>query len=416
MAVKRGALTADPIADRIGALLRSHPRWRLIGDQVAIPCVFMRGGTSRGAILRADDVPGDPRLRERVIAAIYGSPDARQIDGIGGADPLTSKVAIVGPATHPDADVDFTFGQVRIDEPIVDFDGNCGNMSAAIGPFAVDEGMVDAVEPVTRVRIHLTNTGQRLLSEVPVRHGRALVEGDAEVPGVPGRGAPVLLDLGDTAGTLGGGVLPTGAATDRLALGDGSVVTATIVDAGNATVFVSAADVPIGFGASALTLSTETLSRLAAIRGAAAVRLGLVTSPEDAAGRTPAVPKMYWVGPPTAYVAAGGRTVRPGEMSLAAAGLSMGHPHQAYATTVAVATAVAAMVPGSVVHGACDPHAVASGTIRIGHPSGVMAVAARARVGADGVPVLTRVAIQRTARRIMDGHVYVPLRTFDAAP
>ena len=393
----------------LAELLRVHPRWRVVGDQVAIPCVFMRGGTSRGALLRGDDVPRDPGLRERVIAAIYGSPDRRQIDGIGGADPLTSKVAIVGPSTRLDADVDFTFGQVRITEPKVDFDGNCGNMSAAVGPFAIDEGMIAAVEPVTRVRIYLTNTDQLIQSDVPVRAGRSLVEGEAEIPGVPGHGAPILLDLGDTGGTLGRGVLPTGTPSDTLALADGRRVLVTIVDAGNPVVFVNASDAGTGFGRALLSLAPAAFARLEAIRGAAAVRVGLADRPEEAKDVTPAVPKIYWVGPAADYETADGRTIARGQMSFAAAGLSMGKPHQAYAVTAGVATAVAAMLPGSLVHAVCDAKAVETGLIRIGHPSGVMGVEARVRVGADGVPVISRVAVERTARRIMDGSVYVPL-------
>lgn len=395
----------------VDELLSAHRTWRIVGDQVRIPCVFMRGGTSRGAFLRADDVPSDPELRQRLIAAIYGSPDPRQIDGLGGADPLTSKVAIVGPSTRPDADVDFTFGQVRINEPHVDFDGNCGNMSAGVGPFAIDEGIVPAVEPITRVRIHLLNTAQILVEDVPVRDGRALVEGDAEVPGVPGRGAPISIDLGDTGGTLGRGVLPTGTPAETLTLSDGSRVRATLIDAGNPVVLVDAAAVGARFGRDSGAPTAELLERLEAIRGAAAVRFGLIERSEDARSRTPAVPKVYWVGPATKYTTAEGRIVRTSEMSFAAAGLSMGKPHKAYAVTAAVATAVAALVPGSLAHAVCDPASASTGTVRIGHPSGVMVIEAKVRVGADSVPVISRLAVQRTARRIMDGFVYVPRST-----
>ncbi|MGH2490712.1 MAG: PrpF domain-containing protein, partial [Candidatus Limnocylindria bacterium] len=147
------------------------PAARVVGDQLAIRGVFMRGGTSRGAFLRAEDLPPDPRTRDRVILAIYGSPDARQIDGLGGGEPLTSKVAIVGAPTMPGADVDYLFGQVRISEPVVDYRGNCGNMLAAIGPFAIDEGLVPASELVTRVRIHQVNTRTLVVAEVPTRDG-----------------------------------------------------------------------------------------------------------------------------------------------------------------------------------------------------------------------------------------------------
>ena len=190
------------------------PGARRRGDQVGIRCVFMRGGTSRGAFLHAADLPDDLAIREKLLLGMYGSPDIRQIDGLGGAHPLTSKVAIVGRSSRPDADVDFTFGQVCIDAPRVEFAGNCGNMAAAVGPFAIDAGLVTASEPVTCVRIHLTNTHTLLRVEVPVCHGLACVEGDAEVSGVPGTGARLLLDFGDVGGTLGKGLLPTGRTRD----------------------------------------------------------------------------------------------------------------------------------------------------------------------------------------------------------
>ena len=239
-------MTVAALRDRVADL---WPAARPIGDQLAIRGVFMRGGTSRGAFLRAEDLPPDPVMRDRAILALYGSPDARQIDGLGGADPLTSKIAIVGPPTLPGADVDYLFGQVRIAEPVVDYRGNCGNMLAAIGPFAIDEGLVPATEPTTRVRIHQVNTRTLVVADVPTRDGRALVEGLGKVPGVPGSGASIRLDFAASADTLGRGLLPTGNAQDDLTDGD-RTYRASIVDAGNPTVFLRAAD---------LGLDTETL-------------------------------------------------------------------------------------------------------------------------------------------------------------
>ena len=250
------------------------PGARRRGDQVGIRCVFMRGGTSRGAFLHAADLPEDLAIREKLLLGMYGSPDIRQIDGLGGAHPLTSKVAIVGRSSRPDADVDFTFGQVCIDAPHVEFVGNCGNMAAAVGPFAIDAGLVTASEPVTCVRIHLTNTHTLLRVEVPVCHGLACVEGDAEVSGVPGTGARLLLDLGDVGGTLGKGLLPTGRTRDVLQTA-GRTFEVSIVDAGNPIVFVRAA----AFGLQGTELPSAftpgVLAQMQAVRDAAAHTLGL---------------------------------------------------------------------------------------------------------------------------------------------
>jgi hypothetical protein len=381
------------------------------GDQIGIRCVFMRGGTSRGAFFHAADLPADPVLRERIILAVYGSPDVRQIDGLGGADPLTSKVAIVGPSAQPNADVEFTFGQVRIDEAVVDFTGNCGNMSSGIAPFAIDEGLVEAVEPETTVRIYLTNTDSVIIARVRVRGGLALVEGDAEVPGVPGTGASIMMDFGDGASVLGRGLLPTGSPREILAL-PSDAVEVSIVDAGNPVVFVRA-DVA-GLTGTELPddLAEPILRRLEEIRGAGAVRLGLAPSSEEAAAVTPAIPKLYVVAPPAAYTDLRGRRIEASEIDLLGRGLSMQRPHRAYAGTVAVCTAAAAGIGGTVVDELLGGQAPER-PLRIGHPGGVMLVEGRVEAR-EGGPVMTRAAIERTARRIMDGTVYVPASTVHA--
>jgi 2-methylaconitate cis-trans-isomerase PrpF len=376
------------------------------GDQIGIPCVFMRGGTSRGAVLHAADLPADLELRKRLILGIYGSPDIRQIDGLGGADPLTSKVAIVAPSDRDDADVEFTFGQVRINEAEVDFTGNCGNISSSIGPFAVDEGLVAAVEPETLVRIYLVNTGGVITSRVPVRNGVALADGDAEVPGVPGRGAPIILDFGEGSSVLGRGLLPTGKAREELQTADGPVEV-SIVDAGNPTVFVH----PRNFGLSGTELpdqlTPEILARAERVRAAGAERLGLVDSAADATRVTPAVPKLYMVSEPTDYADVGRRQISASEIDITGRGLSMQVPHRAYAGTVAICTAAAALVPGSVVADVVRRAEGSRRRLRIGHPSGVMGVEAEVVEGPDGKPMVTVAAIERTARRIMEGTVYV---------
>ena len=375
------------------------------GDQVGFRCVFMRGGSSRGAFFHADDLPADPTLRERVILAVYGSPDVRQIDGLGGADPLTSKVAIIARSDRPDADVEFTFGQVRITEAVVDFTGNCGNMSAGIAPFAIDEGLVEAVEPETKVRIYLSNTDSVITARVNVRDGLALVEGDAEIPGVPGTGSSIMIDFGEGSSVLGRGLLPTGTPLETLATPAGDVQV-SIVDAGNPVVFVRPEVVGLKGTELPDDLTEEVLGRLEDIRAAGAVRLGLVDEPQRAAMVTPTIPKLYMVSSPAAYTDLRGRAVASSEIDLTGRGLSMQRPHRAYAGTVGVCTAAAAGTPGTLVADVVGDRAEGR-PLRIGHPGGVMLVEGTVDIGPDG-PALTSAAIERTARRIMNGTVYVP--------
>jgi len=381
-------------------------RWR--GDQLAVRCVFMRAGTSRGAFLHSADLPEDPVLREKVILGIYGSPDLRQIDGLGGATSLTSKVAIIGPSTHPDADVDYTFGQVLIDEPRVDFRGNCGNISAGIAPFAIDEGLVRPNGDQARVRVHMTNTGKLLVAELGVQDGIVPVTGEAEIAGVPGTGAPIMLDWGAVGGTLGRGLLPTGVPRETLdtALGP---VTASIVDAGNVACFISPD--AVGIAAAELpgiVMDRTLLDRIETVRGAAAQKLGFVKTWQESAQGSPNLPKLYMVLPPQGYRASTGRMVAAGDIDITGRGMSIGFPHQAYAATISVCTLAASLIPGTLVHEVARPVEGDSRRLRIGHPAGIMVLEGRVRLE-GGAPVLDRAAVLRTARRIMDGTVYVPL-------
>lgn len=368
----------------------------------------MRGGTSRGAFLRGEDLPRDPELRDRVILAIYGSPDPRQIDGLGGATPLTSKVAVVSRSERPDADVDYLFGQVRIDEPIIDYTGNCGNMLAAVGPFAVDEGFVSPSEPLTEVRIYCVNTRQIVVADVPVLSSKAQTAGMSTIAGVPGTGAGIMLDFADGGATLGRGLLPTGRACEEIAISGGRSYLTSIVDAGNATVFVRARDLDLDPSTLlADSLDPEVLDILAAIRGVAAERLGLVKEAVLAARETPAVPKIYMVHEPADFVDRSGRFVSALDVTLVARGLSMGRPHTAYALTVAICTAVASGIPETVV--ATEARIAPDAEfVRIGHPSGVTPVEVELDVTEADRPRIVRARIERTARRLMAGVAYVP--------
>ena len=383
--------------------------------QRRIPAVLMRGGTSKGLFFHEKDLPPDPRRRDRAILAAYGSPDPykRQIDGVGGALSVTSKVAVIGPSPAPDYDVVYHFGQVSIDRPIVDVKGNCGNISSAVGPFAVDEGLVTAVEPVTRVRIHQKNTNKLIVAEVPVKDGKFNEEGDYAIDGVPGTGSRILLRFVDPAGAVTGKLFPTGNRRDRFDIPGRGAVEVTCIDAANPFVFVPAAALGLsGTETEELERRAEIKSMLEAIRCRAAVRLGITASEEEATRRSQAVPKVAVVAAPATYAALNGRMVEAREVDLLARMMSMGTLHRSYAVSGAVATAGAAMIPGTVVGELVREEARGRDLLRIGHPGGVIDVGAVIEPRA-GEHIYREAVLERTARRLMEGHVLVPGRCFD---
>jgi 2-methylaconitate cis-trans-isomerase PrpF len=394
--------------------------------QKRIPAVLMRGGTSKGLFFHARDLPADPAIRDRVILAAYGSPDPyrRQIDGVGGALSVTSKVAIIGPSASAAYDVVYHFGQVSIDRPIVDYKGNCGNMSAAVGPFAVDEGLVPAVAPVTRVRIHQKNTDKLIVAEVPVRDGRFDADGGYTIDGVPGTGSRILLRFVDPAGAVTGRLFPTGRRRDRFDIAGLGAVEVSCVDAANPFVFVRAETLGLkGTETEAIDRSAETKSMLEAIRCRAAVELGIAATEEEATRRSQAVPKVAMVAAPQSYPALSGRAVAAREADLLARMMSMGTLHRTYAVSGAVATAGAAMVPGTVVYDLVAENARARDRLRIGHPGGIIEVGAVIETRSDAC-LYKEAVLGRTSRRLMEGGVLVPERCFgqdeesrqDAAP
>ncbi len=265
-------------------------------------CAIVRGGTSKGVFILKHDLPSDPVKRDKVICAVYGSPDVRQIDGLGGADVLTSKLAIISPSTRKDADVDYTFGQVSMDAEFVDYGGNCGNISSAVGGFAIDEGLVTPKEPVTTVRIHLTNSNNILVAEVPVKNGRAQVEGDFAIDGCPGTGAKITLDWSDTVGCITGKLLPTGNTKDCITI-DGKGYPVSIVDAANPLVFIHARSLGLKGTESPSQIEADKglMALIEKIRGTACVMIGLVNKPEEAATKTPYQPFFAIVSEPADY-------------------------------------------------------------------------------------------------------------------
>lgn len=367
-------------------------------EQVRIPFALLRGGTSKAVFLRGDSLPEDPEARDHAILALFGSPDPRQIDGLGGADLLTSKLAIIDAPSRPDADLDYTFAQVSISEPVVDYDINCGNISAAVGAYAVDEGLVDAVAPLTTVRIHNTNTGRILVAGVPLSAGKAAIDGDYVVHGVPGTGAPISLDFSQTAGGITGALLPTGHETDVLDTPLGPV-SVTILDLANLTVFFAAAAAGLAGTEGPKAVSEAQFAAVAAIKEAAAKLLGMAAD-----GLTP-VPAF--VSAPAAYtVFSTGREVAAVDVDLVARVVG-GRPavlHKAYPGTLAATTGVAACIPGTVVHAVTTQ--LREGEIRIGHTSGVMPVRARVHRSGDTWAV-DEATYHRTARRLAEGAAFI---------
>jgi len=383
-----------------------HPEMEMIR------CSIIRGGTSKGIYIMKNQLPRDPEKRDAVIRAIYGSPDLRQIDGLGGADVLTSKLAIISPSSREDADVDYTFGQVSFETAFVDYRGNCGNISSAVGPFAIDEGLVEAKEPITTVRIHLTNSNNILVAEVPVKGGKAAVEGELSIDGVPGTGAKITLDWADTQGAVTGKLLPTGNPQDIIQIGS-KKYSVSIVDAANPLVFIKADDL----GMSGIETPAEIeqnkslMETIEQIRGRAAEMIGMVDHWELAATKSPYIPFFAIISPSRDYRTFDGKEVKCDDIDFVSRLLFMLRMHKTYPGTGTVCTGAAARIPGSIVWEVMKEEAKSRIKINIGHPAGIIPVESEAEI-INGEVKLKRAAIYRTARRIMDGYVYVKKSVF----
>jgi methylitaconate Delta-isomerase len=371
---------------------------------VRIKCAVLRGGTSRAVILRREDVMAAGMPEDELLMCLLGSGDPREIDGLGGADQLTSKAAIVGRSERADDDVEYTFVQVLIDERGVDYSTMCGNISAAVGVFAVEEGLVPVVQPETLVRVHNTNTDARFTVRVPVHGGRVAVDGDFAIAGVPGTGAELRMDFSGTVGATTGALLPTAQVQDELFVPElGSTVPVSIVDVAKPVVFFAADAIGFDVRTSPSDVSAAVLDRFVAVQRAAATRINL---PIESG-----LPRPAAVAPPTDYRhCLTGALVAASEMTLAARWIGHLQPplriRKAYAASGAFCTAVAASMPGTVPFGLRSGGACAltpaGETVRIGHPSGIFPVHVRL---ADGL--VAEVSLSRTARRIADGIAYV---------
>ncbi|WP_027583867.1 PrpF domain-containing protein [Bradyrhizobium sp. Ai1a-2] len=381
-------------------------------DQIAIRCTILRGGTSKGVYLLEQDIPPAGAQRDRLLKRIMGTPDILQIDGLGGSRLITSKMAIIKRSARPDADVDYTYAQVVLERDLIVYSSNCGNISSGVGPFAIDAGLVPLSEPVTRVRIHNTNTGKILIADVPVAGGRAKVTGDFAIDGVPGTGAEIRMDYTATIGAKTGKIQPTGQVTDVIELESDRRIEVTICDVANPAVFVRSGD--IGLDGSelpeAFASDPALVDQLREIRGKAAQKIGFCRDWRAVDQQSPALPLVILVAEPAAYrTMRGGHTVNPDDIDLRARMVWYNRCHESMAGTGSMCIAAASRIPGSIVNRTIGPIAAQTDELRIGHPMGVMKV----NVQASPANVPSGVAFKalgfsRTARRIMDGFVYVP--------
>lgn len=379
------------------------------GGQWRFPAVFMRGGTSKGLFFRGGVLPDDPAERDRVLIRALGAGDpyGTQIDGLGGATSSTSKAVIVSRSGRPGFDVDYLFAQVSVASPTVDWAASCGNLAAAVGPFALQQGLADADGELTRVRIWQQNTAKEIVAHVPTPDGVVQSDGDFLIDGVAYPAAPIRLDFIDPGGAITGRLLPTGRPADELSVPGIGTVPATMIDASNPCVFVPAE--ALGFDGTELPGQVNgdraALDRLEAVRSEAAVLMGLAANAGEASASSPANPKVALVSPPKAYTASSGRTVGQTDIDIVVRMLSMGRLHHAVPGTGGIALAVAVLIPGTTPSQAAAGHE--GDVVRIGHSSGVLPVAADVGRPA-GQWAVTRATVWRSARRLMEGTVLVP--------
>ena len=375
--------------------------------QIKLPAVFMRGGTSNAIVFRAEDLPRDRALWDEIFLAAIGSPDpyGRQLDGMGGGISSLSKVCVVGPPTRPDADIDYTFAQVQVKEAKVDYSGNCGNMSSAMGPYAVDEGIVKASGREALVRVHNTNTSKVIHARFALEDGVSAVDGDLAIPGVSGTGSPVRLEFRDPGGATTGKLLPTGNIVDVLDVPGVGRIRASMVDAANACVFINAAD--LGLSGTempeVLDNAQEVLRKLGAIRTAASIAMGIAKDAEEAA-RKRVVPFVGFVSGPQAAKLLTGEEIAADSIDVTGRMLSNGQPHRALPLTASLCMAVAARLEGSVVFDATRPTDNPESELRIAMPSGILTVAATVKQ-VNGQWHAEQGAFYRTQRRMFEGYV-----------
>lgn len=373
-----------------------------------IKATWMRGGTSKGLFFQEKDLPLDQKERDQCLLRAIGSPDpyGKQIDGVGGATSSTSKIVIISPSTRPDCDVNYNFGAVDITQPLIDYSGSCANLISAVGPFAMEEGLVQAQGDMTIVNIWQVNTQKKIIAHIPTQNARPQSEGTYMMDGVSFSGAPIRLEFLEPGGSPDGSVLPTGNPQDSLDIEGFGQIEATLVYAGNPMVFIRAEDLGLTAteqaGDAALTPEMYTL--LEKIRAMGAYKMGLVSSPEEATKNRPATPKIAWVAPAQTYTTSRHTEMPATEIDLCSRILSMGKMHHAYPGTAAIALGVAAAIPHSVVYNYLPKHNLE--IIRLGHAAGKLEVNAVVKI-TDAKWIAEKAIMLRSARTLMRGEVYI---------
>lgn len=371
------------------------------------PCVYMRGGTSKAVFFHEKDLPSDRNQWKRLFLKVMGSPDIKQIDGMGGAHPTTSKIAVISPAEKEGIDVNYTFFQVAVETAVVEDHANCGNISCGVGPFAVDEGLVEAHEPVTVVRIYNTNTGKVIEEHVRVKDGKALTDGQEAITGVPGTGSRIDMYFERPGGATTGKLFPTGHKRDILKPEGYPDVEVTMLDCSNPLVFIRAEDLGLA-GGEIREFQTDRalLEHIEAIRSCAAAAFGFVQDAARATSDSLSVPKVSVFSRPQSYIGSHGQPVPESGMDICSRIVSVGAFHKTHPVTAGIAIAAAAAIEGTIVHDAAGK-TDGSGVFRVGHPYGVLPI----MLVMDGENVV-KGGTTRTARRIMDGTIYINDRDF----
>jgi len=367
----------------------------------AIPCMLFRGGTSKGVFFKREDLPEDRRLWDEVILNIFGSGDPLQIDGLGGSRINSSKVMIVWKSERDGVDVDYLFGQVGIEERFIDWTGNCGNLTTAVGCFAIESGLVKPIEPVTTVKMYNVNTSKRVDALIPVKDGQIVYEGDYMIDGVPNPGSRIDLVWYDPGGATTGKLLPTGNSRDVVKV-EGRELEISIVDSANPAVFVRAEDLGLEGVELPNQIDKKTLEKLEMIRSKAAKLCGFVEREEEATVKSPHFPHIAIIGRKKDYATVQGRTIKKEEYTILARLFSLQQMHHAYPVTGAISTASAAKIPGTIVNELTEDRGE---TVLIGHPKGIIDV--KIRIGrSHHQTIIESAIIGRNARKLMSGVAY----------
>lgn len=375
-----------------------------------LDCSIVRGGTSKAIFIPEKNLPAPGDERDKIILSLFGSPSLRQLDGLGGADITTSKVAIIGPPSHEDADVDYTFGQVSMDEAMIDWSGNCGNISSGVGPYAIHMGLVNTEDPCTTVKIHLTNSNQILIAKVETKDGKPCVDGDCVIGGVPGTASPIEMDWSRIIGPITGKMLPTGNPVDEIEM-DGKKYMTSVVDAGNTVIYVKASD----FGLvgtetpSEINDNKELLDSIEKFRGIVCQKIGLVEDWSQARTQIPYQPFISLISEPKAYDTYTGKHITKEEVDIVARQYLMLEVVKAYPGTGTANMGCAARVKDSLVYKLLSESSKEKNSINIGHPTGTIKVYSEIEGYKDNKfePMMSRLSFLRTARVLMDGTAYI---------